>query len=158
MAPRAKPPAIDPADQPVKTGASYPAPFDAAARARRKRVLGDPAGLTQFGVNLVELPPGCWSSQRHWHSHEDEFVFVLEGEVILVTNEGEQRLTAGRGAGFPAGTPNGHHLINRSASVARYLEIGSRSSADECQYPDIDLRAEPASAGGQFTDKKGKRY
>jgi uncharacterized cupin superfamily protein len=154
----AKPTVIDPATLPVRTGTPYPAPFGAPAEARRKRVLGDAAGLSQFGVNLVELPPGCWSSQRHWHSHEDELVFVLEGEVMLVTDAGEQRLTAGLAAGFPAGRPDGHHLINRSGRVARYLEIGGRDAADTCTYPDIDLRAVADPAGDYFTNRNGERY
>ena len=77
---------IDPATLPPVTGTLYPAPFDEPCRARQRRKLGDAAGLTQFGVNLLTLPPGAWSSQRHWHSHEDEFVYVLKGELMLVTD------------------------------------------------------------------------
>jgi uncharacterized cupin superfamily protein len=90
-------------------------------------------------VNLVRLPPGCASSQRHWHTRQDEFVYVLEGELTLVTDAGEQRLTAGMAAGFPAGRPDGHHLVNRSGRDALFLEIGDRSPGDEGEYPDIDM-------------------
>jgi uncharacterized cupin superfamily protein len=158
MTARLRPPAIDPESLPVRIGSSYPKQFKEPVAARRKRALGDPVGLTQFGVNLVELPPGCWSSQRHWHSQEDEFVYVPKGEVTLVTDEGEQLLKAASAAGFAAGKPNGHHLVNRSADIARYLEIGSRAAADECRYPDVDLFAGRDAKGDFFADKKGKRY
>jgi uncharacterized cupin superfamily protein len=126
---------------PVSTGSGYPAPFDAPCTTRIRRRLGDAAGLTDFGVNLLELEPGTWSSQRHWHSAEDEFVYVLEGEVVLVTDAGEELLKAGDCAGFKAGHPDGHHLLNRSGRNAVLLEVGSRRRAqDACEYPDIDLR------------------
>src|SRR6202051_1666669 len=99
---------------PVVAGSSYPVPFDALCAARARQRLGDAAGLTDFGVNLMRLPPGAWSSQRHWHSAEDEFVFIVEGEVMLVSDAGEETLTAGDCAGFKAGVPDGHHLQNRS--------------------------------------------
>src|SRR5438067_1158131 len=98
------------------SGTSYPPPFDQPCRARQRRRLGDAAGLTQFGVNLLVLPPGSWSSQRHWHTAEDEFVYVLAGEVTLVTDAGEEILRAGDAAGFKAGEPNGHCLQNRSGA------------------------------------------
>lgn len=133
-------PKIDIAHAPTRHGTGYPAPFDAPCRARRRWRLGDAAGLTQFGVNLLRLPAGAWSSQRHWHSAEDEFVWVLEGEVALVTDEGEQRLMAGDCAGFAAGVPSGHHLVNRSAREAVVLEVGGRArDRDAVTYPDIDL-------------------
>ena len=123
------------------TGSGYPAPFDAPCAARVRQRLGDAAGLTDFGVNLLRLPPGAWSSQRHWHSAEDEFVYVLEGELVLVTDAGEEVLRAGDCAGFKAGLQNGHHLQNRSPRDAIALEVGSRKPAeDEGEYPDIDLR------------------
>src|SRR5258706_12786774 len=99
---------IDPASLHRIIGMQYPPPFDAPCRARERRRLGDAAGLTQFGVNLLRLPPGAWSSQRHWHTHDDEFVYVLSGEVVLVTNDGEEILRAGDAAGFKAGESNGH--------------------------------------------------
>lgn len=126
----------------VRTGSHYPAPFDQLCNGRQRQRLGDAAGLTQFGVNLLRLPPGVWSSQRHWHTAEDEFVWVIQGEVVLVTDEGEQVLYPGDCAGFPAGAPNGHHIQNRSAADAVLLEVGSRREAqDGCDYPDIDMIA-----------------
>src|SRR6478752_2687544 len=133
-------PKIDIDALPVRTGSGYPAPFDAPCLGRTRRALGDAAGLDQFGVNLQRLAPGAWTSQRHWHTTEDEFVWVLEGEVVLVTDEGEEVLRAGDCAGFKAGVANGHHLQNRSGAEAVLLEVGSRRpEADGCDYPDIDL-------------------
>jgi uncharacterized cupin superfamily protein len=138
-------------------GSTYPPPFDEACRQRVRRRLGDVAGLTQFGVNLMQLPPGCWSSQRHWHTAEDEFVFVLEGEVVLVTDAGEETLRAGDCAGFAAGRRDGHHLQNRSPVDALVLEVGTRRPADdETIYPDIDLWARQGDAG--FAHRDGKPY
>ncbi|HZZ34941.1 MAG TPA: cupin domain-containing protein [Caulobacteraceae bacterium] len=129
---------------PVETGCNYPPPFDAPCLGSTWRRLGRFAGLTQFGVNLSRLPPGVWSSQRHWHTHEDEFVFVVEGELTLVTNAGEEILRAGECAAFKAGDPDGHHLINRSGKDAVVLEVGNSDPArDRCDYPDIDMVAEP---------------
>ena len=125
-------------------GTLYPPPFDEPCRLRQRTRLGDAAGLTQYGVNLMRLPPGAWSSQRHWHSHEDEFVMVLEGELTLVTNAGEEKLGPGDCAAFKAGDPDGHHLINRSDRDAVVLEIGNSDPAhDRCVYSDIDMVAEP---------------
>lgn len=153
-----QPPAFDPIGLQSRRGSSYPAPFDADCAARLKRALGNAAGLTRFGVNLVHLNPGAWSAQRHWHSHEDEFVYVLEGEVTLVTDTGEQILGPGMAAGFPAGVGDGHCLINRSGAVAVYLEVGDRSPEDVVRYPDIDLVAEPADGGRRFTNREGEPY
>ena len=126
---------------PAITGSSYSAPFDLACAARARQRLGDAAGLTDFGVNLMRLPPGAWSSQRHWHSAEDEFVFIIDGEVVLVTDTGEELLRSGDCAGFKAGVKDGHHLQNRSGREAILLEVGSRRVAvDEGEYPDIDMR------------------
>lgn len=126
---------------PTRFGTGYPPPFDAICAGRRRWKLGDAAGLTQFGVNLLRLPPGQWSSQRHWHLAEDEFVMVLEGEGVLVTNDGEEVLRAGDCAGFKAGEPNGHHIQNRSDRELVLLEIGTRAppGEDAGTYPDIDL-------------------
>lgn len=138
-------PKIDIKKAPERRGSGYPAPFHETAGARVKKVLGDAGGLTQFGVNLTELPPGCWSSQRHWHTAEDELVYVLSGEVTLVTDDGEEVLRAGDAAAFPHNSPNGHHLINKSDANATYLEIGTRSEFDTCYYPDIDMMTDAAS-------------
>ena len=159
MAPRLRSPAFDPQTVPERRGSSYPEPYRAQVEARRKRPLGDAAGLTQFGVNLVELPPGCWSSQRHWHTHEDEFVYVLDGELTLVTEAGEQILGPGMAAGFPAGKPDGHHLINRTARPATYLEVGSRrDDVDECDYPDIDMAVRLVDGRQMYVKKSGEPY
>lgn len=135
---------IDQEAAPRVAGSDYPPPFDGPCRERVRHRLGDAAGLSQFGVNLLILPPGAWSSQRHWHSAEDEFVWVLEGEVTLLTDEAEQVLKAGDCAGFPAGDRTGHHLQNRSDLPARVLEIGSRHPAiDWTDYPGVDLLFDP---------------
>ena len=146
---------IDVASARARAGSRYPKPFDGPCQNKTRRRLGLAAGLTQFGVNLLELGPGAWSSQRHWHSRAEEFVYVLEGEVVLVTEGCEEILHAGDCAAFLPGDPDGHHLQNRSGSAARVLEIGSAESAnDEATYPDVDLRA---SASGYF-HKDGKPY
>lgn len=127
-------------------------------RAARATRLGDAGGLTDFGVNLLELPPGTWSSQRHWHSAEDEFVWVVEGEVTLIDDDGEHLLCAGDCAAFRKGDPNGHHLVNRSKAVARCLEVGSRKPAeDACDYSDIDLQIGPGRDAG-YAHKDGTSY
>jgi len=142
---------------PVLTGSGYPPPFDAPCAARARQRLGDAAGLTDFGVNLLRLPANAWSSQRHWHSAEDEFVYVLEGEVVLVTGTGEEILRAGDCAGFKAGLRDGHHLQNRSSHDVVVLEIGSRKIAeDEGEYPDVDLRFLKGRAG--FARMDGTPY
>lgn len=140
---------------PTRTGSDYPAPFDALASARIRKRLGAAGGLTDFGVNLTQLPPGCGSSQRHWHSEEDECLYVLSGELILVTNAGEQMLAAGDCATFPKNVADGHHVINRSDAIATYLEIGSRSATDICRYPDIDLEGD---ADGRYWHRDGTPY
>jgi uncharacterized cupin superfamily protein len=128
----------------VETGCNYPPPFDAPCLGSSWRRLGRAGGLTAFGVNLSRIPPGVWTSQRHWHSHEDEFVMVLEGELILATDAGDERLGPGDCAAFKAGDPDGHHLINRSDRDALLLEIGNSDPArDACVYSDIDMIAKP---------------
>jgi len=137
-------PKIDIETAPTRFGTGYPPPYDQPCQGRRRWKLGDAAGLTQFGVNLMRLPPGQWTSQRHWHTAEDEFVWVVEGEVVLVTDQGEQVLRPGDCAGFPAGVPNGHHIQNRSEREAVLLEVGSRRpETDGCDYPDIDMISDP---------------
>lgn len=137
-------------------GCPYPAPYDAPHAGRVRQRLGDAGGLTDFGVNLMRLPPGNWSSQRHWHSHEDELVYILEGELVLVEDGGETVLKAGDCATFRKGTGNGHHMINRSDAVALYLEVGSRNMADVTTCSDIDLMS--TNADGRFTHKDGTPY
>lgn len=148
---------IDIAALPIRRGSGYPAPHDAPVAARIRRRLADAAGLTAFGVNHLTLAPGCWSSQRHWHSHEDEFICVLEGEVVLITGAGEELLAAGDCAAFKAGDPNGHHLINRSDRDAIVLEIGNNDAArDRTVYSDIDMASEPGDAF--FRHRDGTPY
>jgi uncharacterized cupin superfamily protein len=127
----------------MRVGTLYPSPFDEPCRARERTRLGDAAGVTQYGVNLLRLPPDAWSSQRHWHAKEDEFVYVLSGEVVLVTNEGEEVLCAGDCSGFKGGDPNGHCSQNRSAADATVPEIGSRIPGEYATYSDIDLKTAP---------------
>jgi uncharacterized cupin superfamily protein len=151
-------PRIDIEATPRHTGCGYPPPFDEPCHPRIRQRLGDAGGLTDFGVNLLELAPGAWSSQRHWHSAEDEFVWVLDGEVTLVDDGGEHVLHAGECAAFPKGDANGHHLVNRSGATVRCLEIGSRKpGADACDYPDVDLRIGPGRDAG-YTHKDGSGY
>ncbi len=149
-------PKIDIRSVKEKKGSSYPAPFHQKAGERVRQALGDAGGLKDFGVNLLRLPPGAWSSQRHWHSKEDEFVWVLEGEVVLITDAGEETLRPGDCAAFPASAPDGHHLVNRSAQTAICLEVGTRSADDVCTYPDIDMRID--SVEGRFTHMDGTPY
>jgi uncharacterized cupin superfamily protein len=146
---------IDPATVEIRRGSSYPPEFAVLTAGRAKQALGNVAGLTGFGVNLVRLAPGAWSSVRHWHTHEDEFVYIIEGEAVLVTDAGEQILRPGMAAGFPAGAADGHHLINRTDATVTYLEIGSRHPQDDCYYPDADLFARHGEAF--FRRKDGSR-
>jgi uncharacterized cupin superfamily protein len=148
------------AEVPVVTGSHYPPPFDEPCKPRVARRLGQAAGVSQFGVNLVRLAPGAWSSQRHWHTHEDEFVYVLRGEVVLVTDAGEERMQAGDCVGFRAGVRDGHCLQNRSRFEAELLVVGTRDDADHGEYPDIDMvfTAQRYSGGGGFRHKDGTPY
>jgi uncharacterized cupin superfamily protein len=130
---------IDRLNAPTGAGSRYPAPYDQPCKQRHWQRLGDAAGLTQFGVNLLTLKPGVWSSQRHWHSHEDEFVYVVAGEVVLITDAGEELLRVGDCAGFKAGNPDGHHLQNRSSQDAQLLVVGSRHAEDHGEYSDLDM-------------------
>ncbi len=152
-------PALDPGTVSPRTGSAYPEPFRSRVVPREKRALGDAVGLTRIGVNLTTLFPGKESSIRHCHSHEDELVFVLEGEVVLRSDEGEQRLTAGMCAGFRAGSNNAHQVINRSGSPARYLEISNRDAADTAEYPGEDLKYFRAPDGtARFTRRDGSSF
>ncbi len=152
------PPAVHVDTLEVTKGSGYPAPFDEPCKERARRRLGDVFGLTDFGVNIVELAPGAWSSQRHWHSHEDEFVYVLSGTPTLITDAGETQLSPGVCAGFKAGEANGHQIVNNSSEPVTYLEMGSRNENDDGHYPDIDLEILKRAKGGQFTRKDGTPY
>jgi uncharacterized cupin superfamily protein len=148
---------LDPKSLPARIGTGYPPPYAEPCAKRIKRALGNAVGLQAFGVNLTELPPGTWSSQRHWHSRQDEFVYILDGELTLVTDDGEFILKAGMAAGFPAGNRNGHHLINRTNKSAAYLEIGDRPAGDKGFYPEADLAAHQEMKSS-FTHRNGEPY
>lgn len=149
-------PKIDLSTVAVRIGAGYPEPFNAVCAERTRRRLGDAGHLRDFGVNLMTLPPGRWSSQRHWHSHEDEFVYVLEGELTLIEDQGETVLRPGDCAAFPKNTGNGHHLKNLGTSLAVYLEVGSRQPDDLTTCSDIDLMSH--NQDGRFVHKNGEPY
>ena len=154
-------PALDPRTVTARVSSGYPEPYRSRVLPREKRGLGDALGLTRIGINYTVLPPGKESSMRHWHTHEDEFVYILEGEVVLKTDSGEQRLTAGMCAGFPAGSSSGHQLINRSSAPAVYLEISNRDADDLAYYtdPEVDLAfSGPPGRGGRFTRRNGEPW
>ena len=151
-------PKIDIAALPIDARTGYPPPHDKLVAGRSRKRLGASAGLTQFGVNLTTLKPGSASALRHWHDNEDEFVYVLAGELTLVENEGEMVLKPGDAAGFKAGVANGHHLVNRSGSDAVYLEIGSRAARERAHYPDIDLAVVKDETGVRYTRKDGTPF
>ena len=148
-------PKLDLSTVPVKTGSIYPEPYASMMKGRSSLRLGQAGGLTQFGVNLVTLEPGALSSLRHWHLNEDEFVMVLTGECVLVEDEGETVMRAGDCAAFPANTPNGHHFINRSGSVAQFLVVGTKAPREVATYSDIDLKVEIDGTTARFTYKDG---
>lgn len=149
-------PKLDLSAIPERRGTNYPAAFAAPMAGRVRQRLGAAGGLTAFGVNRLQLPPGSWSAQRHWHSVEDEFVCVLEGEVVLVSDEGETVLRAGDCAAFPANAANGHHLVNLSSAMAVCLEVGNASPADRVVYPDIDMLCVPGVDG--YVHRDGTPY
>ena len=151
-------PKIDISKAVVRTTTVYPKPFDRITEGREKAALGNVAGLTQFGVNLTRLKPGAASALRHWHEQEDEFVYVLEGELTLIEDGGETVLKPGDCAGFKAGVPNGHHLVNKSQRDALYLEIGTRAAAERAHYPDVDLVFERDDRGMRCLHKSGEPY
>ncbi len=136
----------------------YPEPFRQIVLGRSRKRLGNAAGLTQFGVNLTTLKPGAASALRHWHTGEDEFVYMLSGEVVLCENGGEVVLRPGDAAGFKAGVPNGHCLVNRSDRDAVYLEVGTRAARESAEYPDVDMRVERDDKGGRYFHKSGEPY
>lgn len=149
---------IDPKTVEPRTSTIYPAEFAAALKGRQKRALTELLGLTQFGVNMTTLQPGAASSHRHWHVAEDECCYVLDGEVTLVTDQGEEVLTAGMVMGFPANDQNGHQLVNRSDKPATYLEIGTRSQVDQCVYPDVDMIASKVAGKFHLRRKNGQPF
>jgi uncharacterized cupin superfamily protein len=151
-------PKIDIAGLPTDSVTRYPEPFRQAVLGRSRKRLGDAVGLTQFGVNLSTLKAGAWSSQRHWHAAEDELVYVLEGELVLVEDHGETVLKPGDAAGWKANAANGHCLINRGTRDAVYLEIGSRFTDERVVYPDIDMTLERDAAGARYLHKSGEPY
>jgi uncharacterized cupin superfamily protein len=151
-------PVIDPARVPLKTGSIYPEPYAAMMQGRSSLRLGEAGGLTQFGVNLVMLEPGAMSSLRHWHHNEDEFVWIVEGECTLVQDEGETVMRPGDCAAFPAGNPNGHHFLNRTDQVAKFLVVGTKAPQEVGVYSDIDLMVKIGSGRAEFTHKDGTPF
>ena len=151
-------PALDPATVADVRRSVYPEPYRSRMGDRARKKLGDACGLTGFGVNLVTLGPGGQSALRHWHTLEDEFVYVLSGEVVLISDEGEQTLQAGMCAGYPAGKANAHHMVNRAAAAAQYLEIGGRTAGDNAFYPDDDLMWVETEGGTIAAHKDGRRH
>ena len=157
-----KKPALDPMTIAPRTSSGYPEPYRSRVLPREKRALGDALGLKTVGINLTTLPPGKESSMRHWHTHEEEFIFVVSGEVVLITDSGEQRLAAGMCAGFPVAEDvkrgDGHMLVNRGDQPAVYLEISNRDPRDQAHYSDVDLHFHGADAPVRFTRKDGSRF
>jgi uncharacterized cupin superfamily protein len=151
-------PKVDVSKAKVRTGTNYPPQFQNVVQGREKSVLGDLVGLTQFGVNLTRLKPGAASALRHWHESEDEFVYMLEGELVLIEDGGETLLRPGDAAGFKAGVPNGHHLVNKTQRDAVYLEIGTRAPAERAHYPDVDLEFIRDKDKVQVRHKSGEPY
>jgi uncharacterized cupin superfamily protein len=149
---------IDPENVPSRTTSNYPDQFKHLIVGRIKQALGNAADLKNFGVNLVTLGPGSCSALRHWHTRQDEFIYVLEGEVTLITNAGSEILQPGMMAGFPAGEEDGHQLVNQSQRPVVYLEVGDRTADDEANYPDNDLIAKASPYGWIFTHKDGTLY
>ena len=150
-------PKLDLAQAPLKTGSIYPEPYASQMAGRSSLRLGDLGGLTQFGANIVMLDPGAKSSLRHWHRHEDEFVMVTEGELVLIQDEGETPMRTGDCAAFPAGDPNGHHFINRSDARASFLVIGTKAPTEVATYSDLDLMLELTDGHANFTRKDGTK-
>jgi uncharacterized cupin superfamily protein len=151
-------PKIDIAQLPVDMRTGYPPPFDRVVVGRERKRLGNAVGLNQFGVNLTTLKPGAASALRHWHEQEDELIFVLEGEVVLIEDDGETVLKPGDAAGFKANNPNGHHLVNKSNQDAVYLEVGTRSKYERAHYPDVDMMVVRDDKGMRYTHKNGEPY
>ena len=153
-----KAPAFDPKDLPETSSTGYPEPYKSRVAGRHRRRLGDHAGLKNFGVNLTRLYPGAESSMRHWHMKQDEFIYVVMGEVTLVTDAGRQKLRPGMAAGFPAGKADGHHLVNETSEPVLYLEIGDRTPGESASYPDVDLAVRMVDGKWVFTRKDGSPF
>ncbi|MPZ39887.1 MAG: cupin domain-containing protein [Rhizobiales bacterium] len=151
-------PKIDISKAVVRMKGVYPHPHRSVTDGREKAALGNVAGLTQFGVNLTRLKPGAASALRHWHEREDEFIYVLEGELALIEDDGETVLGPGDCAGFKAGVSNGHQLVNKSQRDACYLEIGTRAPIERAHYPGIDLVMERDEQGTRFLRMSGEPY
>jgi uncharacterized cupin superfamily protein len=151
-------PKIDVSAMPEVRATGYPPPFDQLVGGRFRKRIGNAGGLTQFGVNLCRLEPGAASSQRHWHDEEDELVYMLQGEAVLVENDGETTLKRGDAAAFKAGVANGHHIVNRSDRDALFLEIGSRRPDERAHYSDIDLQAVVENGATRYLHKDGSPY
>jgi uncharacterized cupin superfamily protein len=159
MTERKHPIAIAAAEAAPRTKLSnYPEPFASRMKGREKRPLGDVFGLTNFGVNLTRLQPSAVSALRHAHSRQDEFIYILEGNPTLVTDEGETQLFPGMCAGFKAGSGNGHKLVNNTREPVAYLEVGDRTPGDTALYPDDDIQAASVDGKWQFTHKDGSAY
>ena len=153
-----KAPAFDPKDLPETSSTGYPEPYKSRVAGRHRRRLGDHAGLKNFGVNLTRLDPGAESSMRHWHEKQDEFIYVIEGEITLVADAGRQKLRPGMAAGFPAGKADGHQLVNETDKPVLYLEAGDRTPDDSASYPDVDLAVRMVDRKWVFTHKDGSAF
>ena len=151
-------PKLDITAIPLDTATNYPPPFNKAVEGRARKRMGRAAGLSQFGVNLCTLKPGAASSQRHWHENEDEFVYVLQGDVVLVEDGGETVLKAGDAAAWQAGVANGHCIVNRSNSDAVFLEVGTRAKSERAHYSDIDMMVTRDDKGFRYSRKNGEPY
>ena len=150
-------PRIDIGRVPAQQIASYPKEFAQVISGREKQRIGDAVGLTQFGVNITRIKAGSASALRHWHEQEDEFVYMLEGELVLCENNGETVLKAGAAAGFKAGSGLAHCLVNRSDRDAIYLEVGTRAESERVHYPDVDFMMERDASGRRYFRKSGER-
>ena len=151
-------PVIDMSKAPLRTGSIYPEPYASMMKGRSSLRLGEAGALTQYGVNLVMLEPGALSSLRHWHQNEDEFVMVTEGECTLIDDQGEHIMRPGDCAAFPANNGNGHHFVNRTENVAKFLVIGTKAPREVATYSDVDLRVEIEGGRAQFTYKDGSAW
>lgn len=151
-------PKLDLTQAPVRTGSVYPSPYNEQMAGRSSIRLGELAGLTQFGVNIVTLEPGAVASLRHWHLNEDEFGMVLEGELILIEDEGETVMQPGDCAAWKAGVPNGHRFVNRTGAPARFLIVGTKAATEVATYSDVDMKIHIAGGKARFTYQDGSDW